>query len=265
MKLLNIDANPKTVKGQARGYMTAVLYLSPWRGAGVNVCPMAEIAGCNVSCLNTAGRGGIAAKRATWSPFGVKLPDNAIQRARIARTLLFTQDRNAFMLQLVREIAAFCRKAERKGLTPCVRLNGTSDIAWESVLVEVSGFKPVSVFDWFPSLQFYDYTKLPTRLARTMPANYHLSLSWSGADAKYQRKVEHAALKYGVPLVLVRGSGWCMAYTAAVEALCERAAIEHIVDGDASDLRFLEPQHALVILKAKGLARKDRSGFVLQA
>lgn len=38
MSLLNIDANAKTVKGQSRGYMTAVLYLAPHTLSGTNLC-----------------------------------------------------------------------------------------------------------------------------------------------------------------------------------------------------------------------------------
>ena len=60
MKLLNIDQNAKTVKGQKKGYMTAILYLVPFKLSGYQVCPMAEVAGCVGDCLNTAGRGGMA-------------------------------------------------------------------------------------------------------------------------------------------------------------------------------------------------------------
>ena len=45
-KLLNIDQNAKTVKGQKQGFLTAVMYLAPYLASGVNVCPMAELAGC---------------------------------------------------------------------------------------------------------------------------------------------------------------------------------------------------------------------------
>ena len=55
-KLLNIDNNAKTIKGQKYKYMTAILYLSPARTSGFNVCALAS-AGCMASCLNTAGRG----------------------------------------------------------------------------------------------------------------------------------------------------------------------------------------------------------------
>jgi hypothetical protein len=251
MKLLNVDANPKTVKGQARGFMTAVLYLAPWKSAGINLCPSAEIAGCAATCLNTAGRGGIAAKRATFAPYGVTLPDNAIQRARIARTLLFAHSRAEFMRQLVSELRSFIGKAERRGLIPCVRLNGTSDIRWER---EPCGAAP-NVFAVFPELQFYDYTKLPARTLHPLPANYHLSISYSAANAAYAAQCLRVAHESGAPLVMVARDKERKAEIMASAALAE--------DGDEHDLRFLSARGSTVVLKAKGAARRETNGFVL--
>ena len=262
MKLLNIDANPKTAKGQAHGYMTAILYLAPWRLSGVNVCPTAELAGCWRSCLNTAGRGGMAASM--FRVGGHSLPDNAIQRARIARTRFFHENRAAFIDQLCTEIAAFVRTAGRKGFKPCVRLNGTSDLPWENL-----GGEPLKAYphgygrglpDLFPNVQFYDYTKLPSRLLGSrLPANYHLSISWSGHDTGYARKAEAIAYETGAPLVVVTRSGY-----ACDHDKLPQVGAEHIVDGDEHDLRFLHKPHTLVVLKAKGAARKESNGFVLE-
>lgn len=253
MKLLNIDANAKTVKGQARGYMTAVLYLSPWKSAGVNLCPTAELAGCNVSCLNTAGRGGIAAKRATFAPYGVTLPDNAIQHARIARTRLFVEDRQAFMVQLEKEITAFVERAWRKRLTPCVRLNGTSDILWEREIFysHRHGHAMANMMARFPAVQFYDYTKLPGRLGN-VPPNYYLCVSYSGRHRRYVSACVGAQSDGASLVYVVRDATVKAQYLAA-----------GCIDGDANDLRFLDPSGSCVVLKAKGLARKDQSGFVL--
>lgn len=259
MKLLNIDANAKTVKGQKKGFMTAVLYLAPYKAAGINVCPMAELAGCWKGCLNTAGRGGIAKGAATFETPAGSLPDNAIQRARIARTRFYAEDRDGFMIQLHREIAAFIRKAERKGLVPVVRLNGTSDIQWEKIRFAVGEIEPQTIFDYFPAVQFYDYTKLPNRFGRPLPENYHLTLSHSGASERYQSMVRKAREEHGAPVVMVYR-------TKAMKAksLGQLASIgANAVDGDETDLRFLDGDRALVGLYAKGAARKDTSGFVL--
>jgi hypothetical protein len=278
MKLLNIDANPKTIKGQKRGYMTAVLYLAPFKAAGINVCPMAELAGCAAGCLNTAGRGGIAKDSARFNPHGIELPDNAIQRARIRRTRFYADDRSAFMAQLVKEIEAFQRKADKKGLVPAVRLNGTSDIQWETGHA-VSRLNPgaakliratdgatlkrhgailaesfASIFEAFPELQFYDYTKIPKRFARRLPRNYHLSLSYSEASERYAALCIAARQNHGASLVMVTRDGSPPDYDFNDAPL---------VNGDETDLRFTDPDGAIVYLKAKGKARKDTSGFVI--
>lgn len=261
MKLLNIDANPKTIKGQARGYMTAVLYLAPYRLSGVNVCPTAEDAGCWRTCLNVAGRGGIPSAHGGYIGLNSGphlVPDNSIQRARIARTRLYLDSPTEFFNQLYAEIFAFVRRAERKGLTPCVRLNGTSDIPFER-----RGWAGhANMMQAFPHVQFYDYTKLPARASwGHMPVNYRLSLSWSGASQAYRAQVEAAARLTGAPLVVVTRDG--SAQWADLAPIMERAGCTHIVNGDAHDLRFLEKPHALVLLKAKGLARRESNGFIL--
>jgi hypothetical protein len=250
MKLLNIDANAKTVKGQKRGYMTAVLYLAPYKASGYNVCPFAEKAGCYAGCLNTAGRGGIAKASATIDTPAGALPDNAIQRARIARTKLYFEDRKAFMAQLRKEIDAFLRKAKRANLIPAIRLNGTSDIEWER--------RHPELFEEYSDVQFYDYTKVFTRFERGLenriPPNYHLSLSYSEADDDYRRACD-AAHEVGVNLVAVARDKATKARYVAPE--------KGSIDGDEHDLRFLDPDGSMVWLYAKGAARKDDSGFVI--
>ena len=257
-KLLNIDANAKTVKGQKQGFMTAVLYLAPYLASGFNVCPMAELAGCHAGCLNTAGRGGISkGSKRFRTPAGM-LPDNAIQRARIDRTRMYVDDRPEFMRRLYQEIRAFLRKAERAGLTPVIRMNGTSDILWEKIPVPVSDNKRgihmvyTNIFAVFPQVQFYDYTKIAKRFERELPDNYYLCLSYSEASPVYKARCikAHAA---GASLVVVTRTAAARDMHVSLGA----------VDGDTNDLRFLDPPGAMVYLKAKGKARQDRSGFVI--
>lgn len=251
--LLNIDANAKTVKGQKLGFLTAILYLAPYLSSGRNVCPMAKIAKCHEGCLNTAGRGGIAKRGAIIATDAGDLPDNAIQRARLARTELYWNDRGTFMAQLVKELRAFIRKAKRANLTPVVRLNGTSDIQWERGHACHGEETSPNIFEVFPDIQFYDYTKLPARFARELPANYHLTLSNSEASKSYARKVRDAHREHNASVVSVASKEM---YTAMLEM--------GGVDGDANDLRFLDPAGSMIWLKAKGKARGDTSGFVIR-
>lgn len=225
MKLLNIDANAKTVKGQGRGYMTAILYLAPADESGYEVCPMAS-AGCRKACLNKAGMGAFS----------------NVQAARIAKTKWYFEDRPAFMAQLVAEVRAFIRKASWRGLIPVVRLNGTSDIPWERVPVEGQP----NIMSLFPWVQFYDYTKRSNR--RDLPSNYHLTFSL--AEDNDDRAVVAASNGANVAVVFRNDK-----FPATFMGM-------PVVDGDADDLRFLDGRGVVVGLKAKGPAKKDMSGFV---
>ena len=153
-KLLNIDNNAKTVKGQKYGYMTAVLYLAPSSESGFNVCPMAS-QGCKKACLYTAGHGAFS----------------NVQQGRINKTRWYIQERDTFLDKIRKEIDAFIIKAKNKNLIPCIRLNGTSDISWENT----------GLMEEYKLIQWYDYTKIYKRalsyINGELPSNYHLTYS----------------------------------------------------------------------------------------
>lgn len=235
MDLLTLGKrNPKTAKSEKLGYLTAILHLAPYKLSGRNVCPHAT-KGCAAACLNTAGRGGIYKKGETT---------NAIQICRIARTDLFFDDSTAFFLQLVKEIGAHVRRASRHGLIPAVRLNGTSDLPWERIKLDDGR----TIFDTFPKVQFYDYTKVPGR--SNLPANYHLTFSQGESNGG---NVE-GAIAAGMNVAVVFAG-----------ALPEFYRGLPVVSGDDSDLRFLDPAGVIVGLTAKGKAKKDTTGFVVQS
>lgn len=248
MKLLTVG-NPKTEKGEKLGYWTAVLHLAPARLSGHEVCPGATI-GCRAACLNTAGRGGLIAGQSRLTYAEVLAGTvNAVQAARIARTQFLFADREAFLRQLLKEIAGFIRKAEAAGFTPAIRLNATSDIRWEAGAFHVDG---KSVMDHFPAVQFYDYTKLANR--RNLPSNYHLTFSL--ADGNADRAAEALANGLSVAAVFrdveTRNEYMATGFMGAA-----------VIDGDETDLRFLDPAGVVVGLYAKGNAKRDTSGFVV--
>ena len=254
MKLLNIDANAKTVKGQKKGYMTAILYLAPYKLSGYQVCPMAELAGCVGDCLNTAGRGGMARADAdTVEVDGLVVKLNAVQNARIARTRFFFEDRISFMYQLVREIEAAYVLAAKKGLELVVRLNGTSDIRWEDV--EVPGYKGMNLFEKFDKIFFYDYTKIPNRAVKHIE-NYHLTFSVS-ARKEFYKIWDKAQQFYG------KGMNYAVVFKG--KKLPEGYQGYPVINGDESDLRFLDRKGVVVGLIAKGRAKKSTSGFCVEA
>ena len=229
--------NPKTKKGRARGYSSAILHLAPASLSGRNVCPWSS-AGCRAVCLNTAGHGGIIRKGETT---------NAVQLARIARTEWLFTDRAGFMSQLFTEVETHIRRARANGLIPVVRLNGTSDLPFERI-TDPNG---VTAFDVF-AVQFYDYTKSAARaLAHArgeMPSNYHLTFSRSESNA------------LDVDTVLRAGGNVAVVFQKDLPASWHGV---RVVNGDQDDLRFLDPAGVVVGLKAKGKAKRDGSGFVV--
>ena len=226
-KLLS-TANPKIQKGTKLGYLSFILHLAPADLSGRETCPK-RTAGCTAACLNTAGRGGMFRKGENT---------NMIQKARIRKTQYFFDNRAEFMVDLANDIKKAIRFAERKGLTPVFRLNGTSDLSWEKYTV-VEGF---NIFEMFPTVQFYDYTKVLGRKVKHVP-NYHLT--FSKADGNDSDVAE--ALMQGMSVVAV--------YDKIPEG---------VPSADETDLRFLDPKGIMLGLKAKGRAKKDYSGFVIR-
>jgi hypothetical protein len=227
-KLLS-TANPKIQKGTKMGYLSFILHLAPSDLSGKNTCPKAT-KGCIAACLNTAGRGGMFKKGENT---------NMIQKARIRKTQYFFDNREGFMQDLVNDITKAIKFAERKGLTPVFRLNGTSDLSWEKYKVASTG---QNIFEYFSFVQFYDYTKVLGRKVKHL-ANYHLT--FSKADGNDSDVAD--ALLQGMSVVAVYDK-----IPAGVPS------------ADETDLRFLDPKGIMLGLKAKGRAKKDYSGFVIR-
>lgn len=239
--LLSVEADAKTEKGTASGYLTGILYLAPGQLAGVgNLCPHAS-AGCLAACLFTAGRAGIF---------------ETVNAARVMRTRFLHNNRAAFLAMLRGEISALIRKAKRRGLRPVVRLNGTSDLPWESLAPEL--------FAEFPRLRLYDYTKSPRRAlafaAGKLPRNYHLTFSLAENNAA----AAALAIAAGVNVAAV-ADGIKPGQRFALPGIEPRPTFS----ADRHDLRFLDRpakdgRGRFGLLKAKGKARADKSGFVIR-
>jgi len=227
-KLLSISADYKTKKGEKQGYLTGIIYLSPSNLSGKDLCPFAS-KGCRKACLYTAGRGCF----------------NNVKQARMNRTRLYLDNRHEFFKQLIAEIKKLENKANRKGLIPVVRLNGTSDIPFE--LMKIGEFDNIMAI--FPHIQFYDYTKNPHRFKKELPKNYDLTFSRSEENDHIIEKFLDLLPKIAV---VFKSEKYPLKYLG-----------KHVIYGDETDLRFLDPKECIVGLTAKGKARKDTSGFVV--
>ena len=247
-KLLGVGTNAKTIKGDGSEYLTAILYMTPYKvmvdGKLFNSCSMAAIASCIDACLYTAGRGKFS----------------NVQSARQRKAEWFYRDRVGFMDQLFNDITKFEAYCKKRGIQPCVRLNGTTDIRWELIPISniVKGEPKKNIFELFPNVQFYDYTKIANRKCKDIP-NYHLTWSYSNANADYAKLLDKA-LEQGMNAAVVFRSNFIQ-----VKPKCWHTWKGYpVIDGDQDDLRFLDPKGGhIVALYAKGAAKKDQSGFVV--
>ena len=160
--LLSVEADPRTKNGI--GWLIGIGFMSPYKGifgTGANLCTFATDP-CIKDCIGYTGR---ARADETSSP---------IHRARETRRRLFLDDRDAYFKRLRVEVGALVRKAARKGIQPAVRMNGTTDVLWEIYPAFLA------IQDEFPSVTWYDYTKVPVRHRSGFKG--HLTFSWSGED-----------------------------------------------------------------------------------
>lgn len=210
----------KLDKSLAYGYRTAGLTLEPASTLlGMSTCPAAT-GECIKHCLVSCGRNRL---------------DHAKQaRARRMRELNenFPQALNDIML----EVELFQLESKRMRLKPCVRLNVTSDLRWESLAPQV--------FKRFPDLQFYDYTKRIERIKvfdNRLPDNYHLTYSHNANSYPSDCK---RLLSFGFNIAMIYRDSLPEVYK-----FCDMTF--DVIDGDLHDLRFLDPKGVIVGLKYK--------------
>ena len=186
--------------------------------------------GCLVACLgHSSGR--------------TQMPTHALARDR--RAALYLLDNGLFIARLKAELLNLLTEASIQGLSPAVRLNGSSDIAWEELYP--------ALFHEFPQVRFFDYTKNPARMHRFLrrdnwPGNYHLT--FSAAPGNHEQAQAILAAGGTVAVVFwpnIPRSFWSYP----------------VLDGDTHDARFLDPKGRVVALLAKGRAQSDKTGFTV--
>jgi hypothetical protein len=209
--------------------------MAPAMQSGEQLCPMAAIAQCDLACLFTAGRGAMA----------------PVFFSRLRKALFWQQYREEFIALLKKEIANLYARSQKDGdWELLVRLNGTTDIRWENYPVTYKGKTYKNIFAVFPDTQFYDYTKLSNR--KDIPKNYDLTFSYSGLPG-FSRFVDQALQNKMRIAVVFRN----------IASIPKKFLNRKVLPGDNSDIRHLEPKNCIVALYAKGKAKKDYSGFVI--
>jgi hypothetical protein len=184
------------------------------------ICPASKLAKCREACLESAGRGKF----------------NSVIKGRINKTKIYELFPSIFYELISRDVVRIKRKAEKEGLKYCVRLNGTSDLDHTTFIAKHS------------DTMFYDYTKSIANIDRKIAMkldNYHITFSDSGVSERYEKHVINAIDK-----------GFNIA-TVFRNRLPEYHRGIKVIDGDKTDLRFLDESNVVVGLTAKGKAKKD--------
>jgi len=235
----------KLIKSDLDGiYFTMGLHLAPSTMSGYNVCPKAS-KGCKKACLTFSGQGQMFTQG--------RIHESDLHVARTGRTVLLKKDRRLFFQKLKKELNSFVLRCGREGVLPAVRLNCTSDVAWENVKDPET---KTSIIDLYPNIQFYDYTKIIVRLGNT-PSNYDLTFSRS--ESNEEDVMQALAMGYNVAIPFSDG------IPANYKGF-------RVFNGDDNDLRFEDNKRAgnntgmgmVIALEPKGWkAKKDVSGFIV--
>lgn len=223
----------KINKNQKQGFLTGVMYLSPANESEHQMC-FDFTKGCEKLCLGcTSGR----------------MQGDQAKNARVTRTNLLHEDKDAFLEQMDRELASLVKRAEKHNFKPSFRPNGCSDWPWEK---DARHLMEKYSFPW------YDYTKSFTRMMRyldgKMPENYHLLFSRSETNLNIKQ----------CSRVLKRGGNVAVVFWPEIPHTVEFDGKDYKVDdGDVDDLRWLDNPGTVIGLKAKGWeARNDETGMV---
>ena len=225
----------ETVSGQH----TYMVYLAPAKTSGYNVCSHSTPE-CRRGCLATSGRAGME--------LNAKKKVTRIEQARLKKTRLFYEQPEFFMAWMIAEIKAKQALAEKKNMGFSIRLNGTSDIDWQNVKVNGK-----SIFEIFPDITFYDYTKNPNKFIGK-PDNHHLTLSYTGRNWK----ACDAVLKQGVNVAVVFDVKRASDIPATFRGY-------DVINGDITDYRVDDAKGIIVGLKWKHIADKEAEAEVLNS
>jgi hypothetical protein len=171
-----------------------------------------------------------------------------VMDSRIRKTLEWIRRRTGYIDDMEVELKNLVNRAADKRLRPVARLNGTSDVPWEA-WIDMEGD--------FPEIQFYDYTKNYRRMKQFLrgegswPRNYHLTYSY---DENTTAAQVHYILRMGGNVAVVFRN-----------ELPETFKGYDVISGMEHDFRFLDKKGCIVGLLARGRAKKDTTGFVVDA
>lgn len=219
------DANSKLSKSE--GYRNIGVSLTPATVGSLNNC-IASTPKCRAACLAFTGRIEMESGKG-----------GVISRSRLGRTKLLAENPQLFADILYAQLLREDRKAKRDGVNVAFRPDVLSDRFWH--------LENPWIFEAFPNWEVYGYTKSVLKVQQfidgELPKNYHMTFSWSEqANPVYVRSILESGVNVAVPFYDRQTLKGCLADTFLGFP---------VVDGDKSDLRFLDPQGVVVGLRAK--------------
>lgn len=234
----SVNKSAKLAKnGKISKQNTYGVYLAPAKQSGYNVCPFSTPE-CRLGCLATSGRAGME----------ILAGKSKTHNCRVNKTKLFYEQPEFFMAWLIAEIEKHKQEAIADGYGFSVRLNCTSDIDWQNVLVDGK-----NIFEIFPDVQFYDYTKNPNKF-KNLPSNYHLTLSYTGRNWQLCKEALEAG--YNVAMVF---------NTTSENKIPAMYKGYKVVNGDITDYRVADGKGVIIGLKWKRIANKEAEKQVRQS
>lgn len=214
----NSISSSKMRKSYNHGTETYCIYLAPSNLSGYNTCP--NSLHCKEYCLFNSGQNKLQQLSNN--------NNNRINNARINKTKLFYENRDLFMKILITEIIQTQQHAIENNLDFAVRLNGTSDISPEEFI-----YQDKNILQWFPNIQFYDYTKVYNRIKLLDKYdNYDLTYSFNGYNWKYCEKF----LKQGGKVAVVFETKQLPKYFNNYP----------VINGNNYDMRYLDPNSSII-------------------
>lgn len=264
-----LGQNAKLVKRGERPIVVMGISLAPADASGNQVCVFSTPE-CRALCLFGAGQGAIGVGNKPHDRWRVKrfgelyAPElrygGGPEMARIIKTIWLFEEPVGFLLQLSSDILAFIAYAQQHGFVPALRMNVLSDIRWENIPFPDlrRGVWAENVMSAFPEVQFYDYTKDPGRDLERLPPNYHITFSL--AETRASQRHAQEMLRRGLNVTVVFDVTAGHPLPATFWGL-------PVIDGDKTDLRFLDPSPSIVGLRFKNVKNtsmqaREKYGFI---
>ena len=214
-------SSTKVEKG-ADKFDTYIMYLQPADKIAIKtLCSFATKAGCKEPCLIDSGQLGMTTG----------------QNAATKRTILMLLRPDYFKARILSEIDKAERKALKTGIPALFRLNGTSDIDFSDI------------YKARPNSQFYDYSKVLSRVRKASLANYDLTFSGS-----MYSKQSRAALRKAV----TARHRIAVAFNTKLIASDALSIPDNMANFDKTDLRHLDNK-VIGALTRKGSNKKQRA------